>query len=57
LKEGTKIKMRITFKVYNDTVVGLDFRGKLDYDGALPGKKAVATFDDRLGSYGPFVHS
>jgi hypothetical protein len=48
--------MKITFKVYNDSVVGLDFRGKLNYDGMM-GKKDVATFDDRLGSYGPFKES
>ena len=31
VKEGTTVGFRVTMKVYNDTVLGLDFRGDLKY--------------------------
>ena len=31
VKEGSKINLRVTMKVYNDTVLGLDFRGTIKY--------------------------
>ena len=49
VKEGCTIKLRATFKVYNDTVLGLDFRGEIKYKDM----KSVAKDDLRIGSFGP----
>ena len=49
VKEGCTMKLRATFKVYNDTVLGLDFRGEIKYKDM----KSVAKDDLRIGSFGP----
>ena len=49
IKEGTTCKLRATFKVYNDTVLGLDFRGEIKYKDM----KTAAKDDLRIGSFGP----
>ena len=49
VKEGCVVGFRVTMKVYNDTVLGLDFRGDLKYKDM----KSVQSWDMRLGSYAP----
>ena len=51
IKEGSTVAFKVTFKVYNDTVLGLDFRGDLRYKDM----KSVQTWDLRLGSYAPIA--
>ena len=49
IKEGCTVGFRVTMRVYNDTVLGLDFRGDLKYKDM----KSVQNWDMRLGSYAP----
>ena len=49
VKEGTTIALRATMKVFNDTVLGLDFRGNIKWKDM----KVVVTEDVRLGSFPP----
>jgi hypothetical protein len=49
VKEGSTVSLRVTMKVHNDTVLGLDFRGAIKYKDM----KTVIQEDQRLGSYPP----
>ena len=49
IKEGSTVKLRATFKVYNDTVLGMDFRGEIKFKDL----KVAAKDDLRIGSFGP----
>ena len=49
IKEGATVKFRATFKVFHDTVLGLDFRCTVRYKDI----KDVITEEERLGSFPP----
>ena len=49
VKEGSSVKFRAHFKVYHDTVLGLDFRCTVRYKDM----KDVITEEERLGSFPP----
>ena len=51
--EGSTCRFRVQFKVYHDTVLGLDFRGNVRYKDL----KNVITEDVRLGSFAPLKDS
>ena len=49
VKEGSEVSFRVTFKVFNNTVLGLSFTGELLFGNFVK----VQNWDLRLGNYAP----